>query len=108
MEEQLAKIAVVAGEMSRLTRAFHTWLEGYWQRPTYCLGWQAVNAVAHLAMRGDLYAQVIAAGRRGTLQLPWEASHAAGARAGRRGLHKYRVMRRDIVERGGLCSIIVP
>ena len=34
-QEQLANIAVVAGETARLTQACHSLLDGYWQRPTY-------------------------------------------------------------------------
>ena len=87
-KEQLANIAVVASETSHLTQAFRAWLESHWQRPTYCPDWQAVDAVAHLATGGEFYAQVIAAGRRGTPQLPWGASDAAGARAGRAAASK--------------------
>lgn len=87
-KEQLANIAIVADETARLIQAFHAWPESRWQRPTYCPGWQAADAVAHLATGGDFYAQVIATGRRGTPQLPWGASDAAGARAGRAAASK--------------------
>jgi uncharacterized protein (TIGR03083 family) len=82
-QEQLANITVVASETARLTRALQGWPAAYWRRPTYCPGWQAIDAVAHLATGGEFYAQVIAAGRGGTPQLPWGTSDAAGARAAR-------------------------
>jgi hypothetical protein len=65
-KEQLANIAVVAGETARLAQAFRARPESHWQRPTYCPGWQASDAVAHLATGGEFYAQVIAAGCRET------------------------------------------
>jgi uncharacterized protein (TIGR03083 family) len=80
-QKQLANIAVVASESARMTRAFQSWPESYWQRPTYCPGWQALDAVAHLATGGDFYTQVIAAGQRGTPSLPWGLSDIAGFRA---------------------------
>jgi uncharacterized protein (TIGR03083 family) len=42
-----------------------------------------MDAVAHLATGGDFYAQAIAAGRRGTPELPWGVSDAAGFRTAR-------------------------
>jgi uncharacterized protein (TIGR03083 family) len=80
---QLAHIALVARESARIAQALHGWSEARWQLPTYCPGWKAADAVAHLATGGDFYAQVIAAGRQGEPQLPWGARDAAGARAGR-------------------------
>jgi uncharacterized protein (TIGR03083 family) len=82
-QEQLSRVAVVASETARLADVFRSWPEAYWQRPTYCPGWQVADAVAHLATGGDFYAQVIASGRSGEPKLPWGASDAAGARAGR-------------------------
>jgi uncharacterized protein (TIGR03083 family) len=80
---QLANIAVVASETARITQALQGWPETRWQWPTYCPGWLAADAVAHLATGGDFYAQVIAAGRQGVPQLPWGASDAAEMRAAR-------------------------
>ena len=80
---QLANIAVVAHESARLAQALQGWPEGRWQLPTYCPGWKAADAVAHLATGGDFYAQVIAAGRQGEPQLPWGVRDAAGFRAER-------------------------
>ena len=67
---QLANIAVVASETTRITQALQGWPETRWQWPTYCPGWLAADAVAHLATGGDFYAQVIAAGRQGPYQRP--------------------------------------
>ena len=80
---QLANIAVVAGETARIEQALQGWSEARWQLPTYCPGWRAADAVAHLATGGDFYAQVIAAGRQGAPLLPWGASDGAGMRAAR-------------------------
>jgi uncharacterized protein (TIGR03083 family) len=82
-QTQLGNIAAVASETARMAEAFRRWPVAYWQRPTYCPGWLAADAVAHLATAGDFYAQVIAAGRRGAPELPWGARDAAGARAAR-------------------------
>jgi uncharacterized protein (TIGR03083 family) len=83
LQTQLGNIAAVASETARMAEAFRRWPVAYWQRPTYCPGWQAADAVAHLATGGDFYAQAIAAGRRGAPELPWGARDAAGARAAR-------------------------
>jgi uncharacterized protein (TIGR03083 family) len=83
LEQHLANVAVVARETARMAQVFRSWPEAHWQRPTYCAGWLAQDAVAHLATGSDFYAQVIAAGRRGQPQLPWGASDAAGARTAR-------------------------
>jgi uncharacterized protein (TIGR03083 family) len=60
-----------------------SWSAARWQLPTYCPGWTAADAVAHLATGGDFYAQVITAGCQGEPQLPWGTQDAAGARAAR-------------------------
>jgi uncharacterized protein (TIGR03083 family) len=82
-QTQLANIVVVANETARMTETFRTWPESYWQRSTYCPGWRAVDAVAHLATGGDFYAQVIASGRQGEPQLPWGTNDVAEFRAAR-------------------------
>ena len=81
--EQLAHIPVVAHETARMTQAFRGWPQSYWSRPTYCPGWTAADAVAHLATGGDFYAQVITAGRSGEPTLPWGASGMEAFRAAR-------------------------
>jgi uncharacterized protein (TIGR03083 family) len=85
---QIANIAVVARETARIERALQGWSEARWQLPTYCPGWRAADAVAHLATGSDFYAQVIAAGRQGVPQLPWGASDGAGMRAARAAASK--------------------
>ena len=47
--EQLANIPVIANETARMVQAFRSWPQSYWSRPTYCPGWTAADAVAHLA-----------------------------------------------------------
>jgi len=81
--QQLANIAAVVSETARMSETFRHWPAAYWQRSTYCPGWQAADAVAHLATAGDFYSQAITAGRRGTPELPWGARDAAGVRAAR-------------------------
>jgi uncharacterized protein (TIGR03083 family) len=80
---QLAHIPIVAHETTRMAQAFRSWPQSYWSRPTYCPGWTAADAVAHLATGGDFYAQVIAAGRRGEPTLAWGASDLAAFRVAR-------------------------
>ena len=55
--EQLANIPVIANETARMVQALRSWPQSYWSRPTYCPGWTAADAVAHLATGGDFYAQ---------------------------------------------------
>jgi hypothetical protein len=69
--EQLAHIPVIANETARMIQTFRSWPQSYWSRPTYCPGWTAADAVAHLATGGDFYAQVITSGRSGRW---WENS----------------------------------
>jgi uncharacterized protein (TIGR03083 family) len=83
IKTQCANIAVVASETARITQVLQGWPETRWQLPTYCPGWLAADAVAHLATGGDFYAQVIIAGRQGAPQLPWGSSDAAGMRVAR-------------------------
>jgi uncharacterized protein (TIGR03083 family) len=85
---QIANIVIVARETARIERALQGWSEARWQLPTYCPGWRAADAVAHLATGSDFYAQVIAAGRQGVPQLPWGASDGAGMRAARAAASK--------------------
>ncbi len=81
--EQLANIPVVARETARLAQMFRAWGPDDWQRPTYCAGWTAADAVAHLATGGNFYAQVLTSGRQGQPTLPWGATNLAEFRAAR-------------------------
>jgi uncharacterized protein (TIGR03083 family) len=81
--EQLANIPVIANETARMVQAFQSWPQSYWSRPTYCPGWTAADAVAHLATGGDFYAQVITSGRSGEPKLPWGANSPAESREAR-------------------------
>jgi uncharacterized protein (TIGR03083 family) len=69
--EQLATVPVVGRETTRLVHVLRSWPQSYWSRPAYCPGWTAADAVAHLTMGGDFYAQVITAGRSGEPIFPW-------------------------------------
>lgn len=82
-QEQLANIPTVAQESARLLETWRQWPAAYWQRPTYCAGWLATDAVAHLATGGAFYAQVIRSGQSGTPQFPWGVTSVEGFRAAR-------------------------
>jgi uncharacterized protein (TIGR03083 family) len=86
--EQLANIPVIAHETARMLQAFRSWPASYWSRPTYCPGWTAADAVAHLATGGDFYAQVITSGRRGAPQFAWGATSPAEFREARQAAVK--------------------
>ena len=81
--EQLANIPVIAHETARMVQMFRSWPESHWSRPTYCLGWAAADAVAHLATGGDFYAQVITSGRSGAPTFAWGANSPAEFREAR-------------------------
>jgi maleylpyruvate isomerase len=81
--EQLANVSVIANETARMVQAFQSWPQSYWSRPTYCPGWTAADAVAHLATGGDFYAQVITSGRSGEPKFPWGAHSPAEVREAR-------------------------
>ena len=81
--EQLANIPVVANETARIAQALRSWPQSYWSRPTYCPGWTAADAVAHLVTGGEFYAQVITSGRSGEPTLAWGASTMDEFRAAR-------------------------
>jgi len=86
--EQLANIPVVGRETTRLVQALRSWPQSYWSRPAYCPGWTAADAVAHLTMGGDFYAQVIAAGRNGEPTFPWGVDTPAEFREARQAASK--------------------
>jgi uncharacterized protein (TIGR03083 family) len=81
--EQLANIPVIANETARMVQAFRNWPQSYWNRLTYCPGWTATDAVAHLATGGDFYAQVLTSGRSGEPKFAWGANSPAEAREAR-------------------------
>jgi uncharacterized protein (TIGR03083 family) len=68
---QLANIPVVAKQTECMLQAMRSWPEAYWNRPTYCPDWTAVDAVAHLVTGANFYAQVMTSGRQGNPQMPW-------------------------------------
>jgi len=86
--EQLANIPVIANETARMVQTFRSWPQSYWSRPTYCPGWTAADAVAHLATGGDFYAQVITSGRSGEPTFPWGANSPAEVREARQATVK--------------------
>jgi uncharacterized protein (TIGR03083 family) len=69
-------------------QAFRHWPESHWSRPTYCPGWTAADAVAHLATGGDFYAQVITSGRSGEPKFAWGANSPAEFREARQAAVK--------------------
>lgn len=82
-ESPLTHVPAIARQTAAMLQTYRSWPASFWERPTFCPGWKAVDAIAHLATGGDFYAQVIAAGRRGTPSLPWGAADAAGFRTAR-------------------------
>ena len=86
--EQLANIPVIAHETARMGQSFRSWPESYWSRLTYCPGWTAADAVAHLATGGDFYAQVITSGRSGEPKFAWGANSLAELREARQAAVK--------------------
>ena len=65
------RIAVVASQTALMAQAYGEWSETDWQRGTFCSGWTAADAVAHLVTGADFYTQVITSGRTGTPGKPW-------------------------------------
>lgn len=65
------QIAVVGRQTEVMAAAYGAWSESDWQRDTFCEGWQAADAVAHLVTGADFYTQVIESGRTGTPGKPW-------------------------------------
>ena len=65
------RIAVVASQTALMARAYGEWSEADWQRDTFCAGWTAADAVAHLVTGADFYTQVIESGRTGKPGKPW-------------------------------------
>ena len=96
---QLANVPVIANETARMVQTFRSWPQSSWSRPTYCPGWTAADAVAHLATGGDFYAQVITSGRSGEPKFPWGAS----------SLEEFREARQAAVQKlldGGPAAVL--
>ena len=77
------RIAVVASQTALMTQAYGEWSEADWQRDTFCAGWTAADAVAHLVTGADFYAQVIESGRTGTPGKPWGVTNVEEFRVAR-------------------------
>ena len=77
------RIAVVASQTALMAQAYGEWSETDWQRDTFCSGWTAADAVAHLATGADFYTQVIESGRTGTPGKPWGVTNVGEFRIAR-------------------------
>lgn len=77
------RIAVVASQTALMTQAYGEWSETDWQRGTFCAGWTAADAVAHLVTGADFYTQVIESGRTGTPGKPWGVTNVEEFRVAR-------------------------
>ncbi len=77
------RIAVVASQTALMAQAYGEWSEADWQRDTFCSGWTAVDAVAHLVTGADFYAQVIESGRTGKPGKPWDVTNVEEFRVAR-------------------------
>lgn len=77
------RIAVVASQTALMTQAYGGWSEADWQRDTFCAGWTAADAVAHLVTGADFYTQVIESGRTGKPGKPWGITNVEEFRVAR-------------------------
>ena len=77
------RIAVVASQTDLMAQAYGEWSETDWQRDTFCAGWTAADAVAHLVTGADFYTQVIESGRTGTPGKPWGVTNVEEFRVAR-------------------------
>ena len=77
------RIAVVASQTALMTQAYGEWSEADWQRDTFCAGWTAADAVAHLVTGADFYTQVIESGRTGKPGKPWGVTNVEEFRVAR-------------------------
>ena len=77
------RIAVVASQTALMAQAYGEWSETDWQRDTFCAGWTAADAVAHLVTGADFYTQVIESGRTGTPDKPWGVTNVEEFRVAR-------------------------
>lgn len=77
------QIAVVGRQTEVMAAAYGDWSKSDWQRDTFCEGWQATDAVAHLVTGADFYTQVIESGRTGTPGKPWGVTNVEEFRVAR-------------------------
>ena len=77
------RISVVASQTALMAQAYGEWSEADWQRDTFCAGWTAADAVAHLVTGADFYTQVIESGRTGTPGKPWGVTNVEEFRVAR-------------------------
>ena len=77
------RIAVVARQTALMAQAYGEWSEADWQRDTFCAGWTAADAVAHLVTGADFYTQVIESGRTGKPGKPWGVTNVEEFRTAR-------------------------
>ena len=77
------QIAVVGRQTDVMAAAYGEWSESDWQRDTFCEGWKAADAVAHLVTGADFYTQVIESGRTGTPGKPWGVTNVEEFRVAR-------------------------
>ena len=77
------RIAVVASQTALMAQAYGEWSAADWQRGTFCSGWTAADAVAHLVTGADFYTQVIESGRTGKPGKPWGVTNVEEFRIAR-------------------------
>ena len=77
------RIAVVGRQTALMAQAYGEWSAADWQRDTFCAGWKATDAVAHLVTGADFYTQVIASGRTGKPGKPWGVTNVEEFRVAR-------------------------
>ena len=77
------QIAAVGKQTDVMAAAYGQWSESDWQRDTFCEGWKAADAVAHLVTGADFYTQVIESGRTGKPGKPWGVTNLDEFRAAR-------------------------
>ena len=77
------QIAAVGRQTEVMAAAYGQWSDADWRRDTFCEGWKADDAVAHLVTGADFYTQVIESGRTGTPGKPWGVTNLEEFRAAR-------------------------
>ena len=77
------RIAVMASQTALMVQSYGEWSETDWQRDTFCSGWTAADAVAHLVTGADFYTQVIESGRTGKPGKPWGVTNVEEFRIAR-------------------------
>jgi len=75
--EYLSRVPLVRSETERLAKAWRGFGEKEWAAPTFCPGWAARDAVAHITTGADFYANSI---RRALEGLPPEPPYGADAK----------------------------